>query len=126
VIGRAWSASLDACMAIFRARHCMSVAGMTTFLLDVTDTLSSPVSDPHRKTSPLKPCQPPDAAFMTHGIAYAGTCGCEGASVRLPGGRSGRSLRGGPESVLPQRARPAGSAGACRPGHSVGRGRISI
>jgi hypothetical protein len=59
VIGRAWSASLDACMAIFRARHCMSAAGMTTFFLDVTDTLSSPVSDPHRKLPRPSPVNRP-------------------------------------------------------------------
>jgi len=29
VIGPAWSASFDACIAIFLARHCMSAAGIT-------------------------------------------------------------------------------------------------
>jgi len=42
VSGRAWSASFEACIAIFRARHCMSAAGMVVRFPDVTNTLSSP------------------------------------------------------------------------------------
>src|SRR5579859_179664 len=54
VIGRAWSASFEACMAIFLARHCTSDAGMAIRFLDITDTLSSPVSNPHREVP--RPC----------------------------------------------------------------------
>ena len=49
VIGRAWSASFDACMAIFLARHCMSAAGLAACFLDVTDTDVLPRSNPHRE-----------------------------------------------------------------------------
>ena len=49
VIGRAWSASFDACMAIFLARHCMSAAGMAPCFLDVTDTEVLPRSIPTEK-----------------------------------------------------------------------------
>jgi hypothetical protein len=46
VIGPAWSASLDACMAIFLARHCMSELGMVAdFFLVMTDTDVLPVSN---------------------------------------------------------------------------------
>jgi len=55
VIGPAWSASFDACMAIFRARHCMSAAGTAVRFPDVTDTLSSPVSSPHREVPRRSP-----------------------------------------------------------------------
>jgi len=41
VIGRAWSASLDACMAILLARLCMSAGTMALFL-DITDTALPP------------------------------------------------------------------------------------
>ncbi len=44
VIGPAWSASFDACMAIFLARHCMSAAGIADCFLLVSDTMSSPVN----------------------------------------------------------------------------------
>ena len=47
VMGAARSASFDACMAIFLARHCMSAAGVTACFLDVTDTDPSPVSNLH-------------------------------------------------------------------------------
>jgi hypothetical protein len=36
-------------MAILLARHCMSAAGMTDCFLLVTDTLSSPVDNPHQE-----------------------------------------------------------------------------
>ena len=55
VIGRAWSASFDACMAIFLARHCMSAAGLAASFLDVTDTDVLPRSDPHREVPRLSP-----------------------------------------------------------------------
>jgi hypothetical protein len=42
VMGAARSASFDACMAIFLARHCMSAAGMMACFLDITDTDPSP------------------------------------------------------------------------------------
>jgi hypothetical protein len=38
VIGPAWSASLEACMAIFLARHCMSAAGIVLRFVVVTAT----------------------------------------------------------------------------------------
>lgn len=47
LIGPARSASLDACIAIFLARHCISAAGMADCFLLVTDTLSSPVNNLH-------------------------------------------------------------------------------
>jgi hypothetical protein len=49
VMGAARSASLDACMAIFLARHCISAAGMMARFPDVTDTDSSPVNNLHRE-----------------------------------------------------------------------------
>jgi hypothetical protein len=49
VMGAARSASFDACMAIFLARHCMSAAGMMACFLDVSDTEPSPVSNLHRE-----------------------------------------------------------------------------
>ena len=52
VIGRAWSASFDACMAIFLARHCMSAAGVAACFLDVTDTDVLPRSNLHREVPP--------------------------------------------------------------------------
>jgi hypothetical protein len=49
VMGAARSASFDACMAIFLARHCISAGGMMACFLDVTDTGPSPVSNLHRE-----------------------------------------------------------------------------
>jgi hypothetical protein len=49
VIGPARSASFAACMAILLARHCMSAAGIADCFLVVTDTMSSPVDDPHQE-----------------------------------------------------------------------------
>ena len=65
VIGRAWSASFDACMAIFLARHCMSAAGMAACFLDVTDTDVLPRCKSPPRSSPHERRQSRRAAFMT-------------------------------------------------------------
>src|SRR5580658_194486 len=49
VIGPALLASFDACIAIFLARHCMSAAGTTDCFWVVSDTMSSPVINPHQE-----------------------------------------------------------------------------